>query len=222
MYEYDAFGKIINAYGDPIITVLSPFRYRGYVYDMETGLYYLQSRYYDPVTGRFLNADDTAFVGAKGTALSFNLFSYCENNPITNVDYDGHMAASTAAASFATSYGLSLGGAALIAKLSAFLVTIAPYLLIAIAVVVVAYTAYIIAKNVSIRNIVNKIPNKLKTKVDLKKFNKKLPNGGGWKGPDGWKIVKDVAKHAGSAWKLLNKAGKRIATLWEDGSVRGK
>ena len=61
----------------------------------------------------------------------------------------------------------------------------------------------------------NKIPNKLKTKdktkVDLKKFNIRLPNGGGWKGPDGWKIVKDMAKHAGSVWKLLNKSGKRIA-----------
>ena len=70
------------------------------------------------------------------------------------------------------------------------------------------------------------LPNKLKTKdgkkVDLKKFNKRLPNGGGRKGPDGWKIVKDTAKHAGSAWKLLNKAGKRIATLFDDGSIRGK
>lgn len=56
----------------------------------------------------------------------------------------------------------------------------------------------------------------------FKKFNKKLPNGGGWKGPDGWKIVKDMAKHAGSVWKLLNKSGNRIATLWEDGRVRGK
>lgn len=57
---------------------------------------------------------------------------------------------------------------------------------------------------------------------NFKKFNEKLPNGGCWKGPDGWKIVKDVAKHAGSDLKLLDKTGKRIATLWEDGSVRGK
>lgn len=42
------------------------------------------------------------------------------------------------------------------------------------------------------------------------------------RGPDGWMIAPDTAKHAGSVWKLLNKAGKRIATLWEDGSVRGK
>ena len=53
---------------------LNPLRYRGYVYDDETGLYYLQSRYYDPVTGRFLNADvyaDTGYV----SPLSTNTFA---------------------------------------------------------------------------------------------------------------------------------------------------
>ncbi len=87
-YVYDAFGNILEAYGDPIISKLSPFRYRGYVYDIETGLYYLQSRYYDPVTGRFLNADvycDTQ----TGTLLSTNMFAYCENNAIKNVDIFG-------------------------------------------------------------------------------------------------------------------------------------
>ena len=88
-YEYDAFGKILYAYGDPIISALSPFRYRGYVYDTETGLYYLQSRYYDPVTGRFLNADiycDTQ----TGTPLSTNMFTYCSNNPIFKYDNNGY------------------------------------------------------------------------------------------------------------------------------------
>ncbi len=87
-YVYDAFGNILEAYGDPIISKLSPFRYRGYVYDIETGLYYLQSRYYDPVTGRFLNADvycDTQ----TGTPLSTNMFAYCENNSICRTDSDG-------------------------------------------------------------------------------------------------------------------------------------
>ena len=58
------------------------FRYRGYVYDTDTGLYYLQSRYYDPKTGRFINADDTAFISSSGTVLSCNIFVYCENNSI--------------------------------------------------------------------------------------------------------------------------------------------
>ena len=93
-YEYDAFGKILYAYGDPIISALSPFRYRGYVYDTETGLYYLQSRYYDPVTGRFLNADiycDTQ----TGTPLSTNMFSYCENNSVNYIDPDGNKISAT-------------------------------------------------------------------------------------------------------------------------------
>lgn len=51
---------------------------------------------------------------------------------------------------------------------------------------------------------------------NFKKFNKKLPNGGGWQGPGGWKIAINVAKHAGSDLNLLNKAGKRIVTLWEE------
>ena len=232
-YYYDAYGEILSitdADGDQItdassVAFLNPLRYRGYVYDDDTGFYYLQSRYYDPITKRFINADDVFYLGVSGNITGYNLFSYCENNPINNKDADGHMTAAVAASSFAASYGLSLGGAALVAKLSAFLASICPYLLIAVAVVVVAYTTYVIAKNVSIRNIMKKIPNKLKTKdktkVDLSKFNKKLPNGGGWKGPDNWKIVKDLAKHAGSAWKLY-KDGKRIATLWSDGSVRGK
>jgi len=57
---------------------------------------------------------------------------------------------------------------------------------------------------------------------NFKKFNKKLPNGGGRQGSGGWKISINVAKHAGSDLKLLDRTGKRIATLWEDGSVRGK
>lgn len=56
-YTYDAWGNVKNPYGDPLVSRLNPLRYRGYVYDTYTGLYYLQSRYYDPQTGRFLNAD---------------------------------------------------------------------------------------------------------------------------------------------------------------------
>ncbi|MBR5827037.1 MAG: RHS repeat-associated core domain-containing protein, partial [Clostridia bacterium] len=65
-------------------------RYRGYVYDSETGLYYLQSRYYDPETGRFLNADDVDYIGISGTVISFNSFAYCGNNPIMYVDPTGY------------------------------------------------------------------------------------------------------------------------------------
>ena len=96
-YTYDAWGKILKetssgngTYAN--IKDFNPFRYRGYVYDTDTGLYYLQSRYYDPQTGRFINADDTAFLGATGTVLSTNLFAYCENNPVNNADPTGYWA----------------------------------------------------------------------------------------------------------------------------------
>ena len=72
------------------IGTLNPFRYRGYCYDEETGLYYLGSRYYDPVTGRFVNADDPALLlsGSVG-AIDKNLYAYCDNNPINRIDDGG-------------------------------------------------------------------------------------------------------------------------------------
>lgn len=63
-----------------------------HVYDAETNLYYLQSRYYDAEIGRFVNGDDTDFLGATGTLFSYNLFAYCENNPVNMIDLDGHAA----------------------------------------------------------------------------------------------------------------------------------
>lgn len=87
-YVYDAWGNIRSVTGDPILSELNPFRYHGYVYDEESELYYLQSRYYDPFVGRFLNADaycDTM----SGSPLSTNMFAYCENDSINYADYDG-------------------------------------------------------------------------------------------------------------------------------------
>ena len=65
-------------------------RYRGYAYDNEVGLYYLQSRYFDPKVGRFINADDTDYLGASGTVLGFNLYAYCENNGVNKNDTSGN------------------------------------------------------------------------------------------------------------------------------------
>ena len=89
-YTYDAWGKILNQTDSTVYNLakINPFRYRGYVYDNETGLYYLQSRYYDPITGRFINADvycDTQ----TGSPLSTNMFAYCENSFIIYFDYNG-------------------------------------------------------------------------------------------------------------------------------------
>ena len=67
----------------------NPLRYRGYVYDYETGLYYLQSRYHNPQFCRFLSAD--TFVSTGQGVLDYNMFAYCLNNPIENLDIDGQI-----------------------------------------------------------------------------------------------------------------------------------
>ena len=91
-YTYDAWGNILKEKSNvtpsyATVQDFNPFRYRGYVYDTDTGLYYLQSRYYDPKAGRFINADDTAYVDTNsGTPLSTNMFAYCENNQINDND----------------------------------------------------------------------------------------------------------------------------------------
>ena len=87
-YVYNAWGNILSQSEDELSSI-NPLRYRGYVYDEDTTLYYLQTRYYDPTTGRFINADDTEFISSSGTAIGDNIFIYCENNPVNNVDYTG-------------------------------------------------------------------------------------------------------------------------------------
>ena len=89
-YTYDTWGKLISTTGSLASTVgvKNPYLYRGYRYDTETGLYYLQSRYYSPDWGRFINADATG--GKVGDLLSSNVFSYCKNNPVNMSDPSGH------------------------------------------------------------------------------------------------------------------------------------
>ena len=91
-YTYDAWGNPLTTTGTMADTLgkLNPFRYRGYVYDTETGLYYISSRYYDPEFGRFINADDIDYLGADGSPLSYNLFAYCLNNPVNRFDVNGN------------------------------------------------------------------------------------------------------------------------------------
>lgn len=94
-YEYDVWGNILsitdgsgNVITDPNnVGNLNPFRYRGYYYDSDTGLYYLMSRYYDPVTHRFLNSD--GYFQSGGGILDANMNAYCRNNPIMCVDPTG-------------------------------------------------------------------------------------------------------------------------------------
>ena len=88
-YTYDAWGKPLATTGTLADTVgaVNPIRYRGYYYDAETGLYYVSSRYYDPVVGRFINAD--ALLGANTGAATYNVFAYCGNNPVSYSDDTG-------------------------------------------------------------------------------------------------------------------------------------
>ncbi len=89
-YSYDAWGKCTITFGsNGEIAKINPFRYRGYYYDSETGLYYLQSRYYDPVVGRFLNGDEVLCLYAANKVNEYNYFSYCANNVIIGEDNNG-------------------------------------------------------------------------------------------------------------------------------------
>ena len=85
-YAYDAWGNIIAMSGT--LAELNPLRYRGYVYDQETGFYYLNSRYYDPAVGRFINPD--AAIGQVGNIKGNNMFTYALNNPVMYSDITGN------------------------------------------------------------------------------------------------------------------------------------
>ena len=90
-YTYDPWGKLLSISGPmgSSLGINNPILYRGYYYDFDSGLYYLQSRYYDPVTGRFLNADN-AISGSGDSVQGYNLFVYCNNNPINMTDENGN------------------------------------------------------------------------------------------------------------------------------------
>jgi len=89
-YEYTPYGAILSTTGSMATTLgaINPFRYRGYYYDIETGLYYVSIRYYDPDIGRWLNADSQ--LNTSLGILGINQFSYCLNTPVNMVDYGGN------------------------------------------------------------------------------------------------------------------------------------
>ena len=98
IYAYTPWGQLLtidrvtgSSYsdGDSSIGSINPIRYRGYYYDNETRLYYLNSRYYDPEVGRFLNAD--RYVSTGQGVTGFNMFAYCLDNPVNNVDFNGDL-----------------------------------------------------------------------------------------------------------------------------------
>ena len=91
-YKYDAWGNHeaeVASEDYVALAEINPYRYRGYYYDSETGLYFLQTRYYDPETGRFISRDSIEYADPE-TICGLNLYAYCGNNPVMNVDPSGH------------------------------------------------------------------------------------------------------------------------------------
>ena len=117
-YAYNAWGncKAWDANNDEItaathathIGYLNPFRYRGYYYDVETGLYFLKTRYYDPEIGRFITIDDISYLDPD-SINGLNLYAYCGNNPVNSADYNGTFVLSTFLITIAI--GALIGGA---------------------------------------------------------------------------------------------------------------
>ena len=88
-YHYDAYGVLLQTGGAMADSLgkLNPLTYRGYVYDHETGLYYLQSRYYNPNIRQFISTD--AYISTGQGILGYNMFAYCGNNPVNRADPNG-------------------------------------------------------------------------------------------------------------------------------------
>ena len=109
-YVYDAWGNhkiTIDVNG---IGTLNPIRYRGYYYDTETGLYYLEARYYDPETGRFISQDSIKYI-VSTNLTGLNLYAYCKNNPVMRVDPNGNLDWGTVL-DFAITIGAGIAGGA--------------------------------------------------------------------------------------------------------------
>ena len=96
VYTYEPFGKLFSIEtksgflrydGDWSVGGMNPIRYRGYYYDYDTKLYYLNSRYYDPEVGRFISSDSV--MGVNADMATYNLYAYCGNNPIIRCDVSG-------------------------------------------------------------------------------------------------------------------------------------
>jgi len=89
-YAYDAWGNCEIVYGqNDELAEANPIRYRGYYYDIETKLYYLNARYYSPEWRRFISPDAAEYIDPE-TPNGLNLYAYCNNDPVNLVDPSGH------------------------------------------------------------------------------------------------------------------------------------
>jgi RHS repeat-associated protein len=92
-YRYDAYGNctVANSTTDYALATVNPIRYRGYYFDQESGLYFLNARYYSPEWRRFISPDDTAYLDPE-SVNGLNLYCYCNNDPVNYADPSGHLA----------------------------------------------------------------------------------------------------------------------------------
>ena len=93
-YTYNSWGLLTNKTDTTTINLstINPFRYRSYYYDEETNLYYLNSRYYNPEWGRFVNED--GILSGQSSLICYNLYEYCKNNWVNQFDYSGNFSLS--------------------------------------------------------------------------------------------------------------------------------
>ena len=112
--RFDSWGKLLSTSGSLASTLgkNNPFRYRGYVYDEETGFYYLQSRYYNPEVGRFISSDVLLSTGQG--VLGHNAYAYCGNNPINRYDPSGNSFLGIAAGAVILKYLAAFAASALL------------------------------------------------------------------------------------------------------------
>ena len=124
-YHYDPWGTQISNSG----TLTQPFRYAGYYYDDETGMYYLKNRYYSPAFGRFLTKDDYKYIDQKD-GQTLNLYAYCLNNPVNFNDPDGNFIPIIIAAAIASAPAwvpyVCIGAAAVLSAFTVHEVVVKP------------------------------------------------------------------------------------------------
>lgn len=115
-YAYDAWGNILRSAqistGGRAANQVNPFRYRGYYYDTETGLYYVSSRYYNPGIGRWISPEPNVYEGEfdkNAGLIGYNVYAYCANNPVNNLDPTGEFVISTAVL-IGIGIGAAIGG----------------------------------------------------------------------------------------------------------------
>ena len=107
-YRYDSWGKLISITGSMAGTFGkdNPYRYKGYYYDDETGMYYLKSRYYQPEICRFISAD--VYIATELNMNGSNMYNYCKNNPVMLMDSDGDFAILAVVGAFLAENGAAM------------------------------------------------------------------------------------------------------------------